>query len=74
MKYQLKLITLFVFSAFINTNIRAQKTIALSEDFNKIIVSPHIEAVFIKGNKSSIELKNISAPIENKNRVVQSAN
>lgn len=64
MKNQFKLITILVLLVFANSKLSAQKTIELNGQFNKIIVSPHIEAVFIKGDKPSIELKDITIPIE----------
>ena len=33
-----------------------EKTFTPDESFDKIIVSPHIEAVFVKGNSSKIEV------------------
>ncbi|MCL7765211.1 DUF2807 domain-containing protein [Polaribacter sp. Z014] len=59
---KLKLISFCISLLFINSNLKAQETIKLDTNFNKIIVSPHIEAVFIKGNKSSIEIKSITVP------------
>ena len=49
---------------FLNSNLHAQKTINLDSDFDKIVVSPHIEAIFKKGNEPSIEIVNINVPIE----------
>jgi hypothetical protein len=49
---------------FLNNAAKAQETIKLSARFNKIIVSPHIEAVFIKGNTASVVIENISVPLE----------
>lgn len=46
------------------SNLNAQKTLILDSDFDKIIVSPHIEAVFKKGNELSIEIVDINVPIE----------
>lgn len=46
------------------SNLNAQKIIKLDTDFDKIIVSPHIEAVFKKGNELSIEIVDINVPIE----------
>jgi hypothetical protein len=46
------------------SNLNAQKTIKLDIDFDKIIVSPHIEAVFKKGNELSIDIVDINVPIE----------
>jgi hypothetical protein len=49
---------------FLNSNVNAQKTIKLESSFDKIIVSPHIEATFKKGNIPSIVIENITIPIE----------
>lgn len=46
------------------STLNAQKTIKLDAYFDKIIVSPHIEAVFIKGTEQSIEIEDINVPIE----------
>lgn len=69
-----KLITLITLFYFIGNN--AQEKINIDTDFDKIIVSPHIEAVLIKGDKSSIEIEDITVPIEKfkyelKNNVLQ---
>ncbi|SDR83509.1 Putative auto-transporter adhesin, head GIN domain [Polaribacter sp. KT25b] len=61
---KLKLIVLLIFSITINSNLKAQKTIKLSKDFDKVIVSPHIEAVFKKGNEPSIVIEDINVPDE----------
>lgn len=55
-----KIITLLILSILVNSSLIAQKTIKLEGRFNKLIVSPHIEAVFIKGDKPSIELLDIT--------------
>ncbi|TYP98342.1 putative autotransporter adhesin-like protein [Tenacibaculum adriaticum] len=34
------------------------------KDFNKIIVSPHIEAIFKQGNNNSVVIEDISVPVE----------
>lgn len=49
---------------FLNSNLNAQKTIKLEADFDKIIVSPHIEVIFKKGDKPAIEIMDINIPIE----------
>lgn len=49
---------------FINSNLNAQEIIKLASNFNKIIVSPHIEVTFKKGEKASIEIENINVPRE----------
>ena len=41
-----------------------EKTITPNEDFDKIIVSPHIEAVFVKGTSPKIEVMDINVPLE----------
>lgn len=64
MKNQFKITIILILSLVLTTSLRAQKTIELDEDFNKIIVSPHIEVVFVKGDKSSIELKDITVSEE----------
>ena len=59
MKHCFKLIIL-ICAVFSIQNSRAQeKTITLTNNFDKIIVSPHIEAIFIKGSKPSIEIQSI---------------
>ena len=64
MKHYLKL-TLVLFSIIsMQTVIAQQKTINITEDYNKIIVSPHIEVVFVEGNTSSIKIQSITEPIE----------
>lgn len=47
-----------------NSNLNAQKTIDLDTDFDKIIVSPHIEAILKKGNEPSIVIEDINVPME----------
>lgn len=59
-----KLLILFTSLLFINSNLNAQKTIKLDVDFDKIIVSPHIEAIFKKGNESSIVIEDINVSME----------
>jgi hypothetical protein len=44
--------------------LNAQKTIKLDSDFDKIIVSPHIEAIFKKGNEASVVIEDINVPVE----------
>ena len=41
-----------------------EKTISLDRSFDKIIVSPHIAAEFVQGEKSSIAVESITEPIE----------
>jgi hypothetical protein len=59
-----KLTIFFLSLLFINSNLNAQKTIKLDSDFDKIIVSPHIEAIFIEGNEPSIKIEDINVPME----------
>lgn len=56
--------TFFTLFLFVAHNITAQETINITNNFDKIIVSPHIEAVFVKGNKPSVVIENISVPRE----------
>ncbi|PQJ82184.1 head GIN domain-containing protein [Polaribacter glomeratus] len=59
-----KLIILLTSLLFINSKINAQKAIKLDANFDKVIVSPHIEAIFKKGNEASIVIEDINVPIE----------
>ena len=59
-----KLIAFFIAILFINNSLIAQKTIKLNNNFDKIIVSPHIETVFKKGNEPSIVIEDINVPME----------
>jgi hypothetical protein len=61
---KIKWIILLTSLLFLNGNLNAQKTIELDAGFDKIIVSPHIEAIFKKGNTASIEIVDISVPVE----------
>jgi hypothetical protein len=61
---KIKLITLLTSLLFLNGNLIAQETIKLETSFDKIIVSPHIEAIFKKENSASIEIVDISVPVE----------
>ncbi|WP_435802512.1 head GIN domain-containing protein [Polaribacter sp.] len=62
MKFKLSI--LFMSLLCMYSNLNAQKIIKLDSDFDKIIVSPHIEAVFKKGNELSIDIVDINVPIE----------
>ena len=54
-----------VLTLLMNIALIAQnKTIDLQGEYNKIIISPHIETVFVEGDKSSIEIESISIPEE----------
>ncbi|MGB1232225.1 MAG: head GIN domain-containing protein [Winogradskyella sp.] len=58
-------LTLFVLTILLRFNATAQeKTIALVHDFNKIIISPHIAADFVKGDKASIVVESINVPVD----------
>ncbi len=59
-----KLITLLSFLLFISIGLNAQKTIKIDGNFDKIIVSPHIEAVLKKGDKASIEIEDLTVSEE----------
>lgn len=55
----------FAFTILFSANISAQeKSIDITSDFDKIIVSPHISVDFVQGNKASVVVNNISVPIE----------
>lgn len=41
-----------------------EKTFTLSDNFDKIIVSPHISAEFVRGDEASIVVEHITEPIE----------
>lgn len=62
MKFTSTIFSVLIFSIVINLS--AQENIALKTNFDKIIVSPHIEAVLIKADKPSIVIENISVPRE----------
>jgi hypothetical protein len=59
-----KITTFFIAVFFIHSAVSAQKTINLNANFDKIIVSPHIEVVFKKGNEASIVVEDINVPVE----------
>lgn len=61
---KLKSLIYLMLLLFINSNLTAQKTIKLNSDFDKIIVSPHIETIFKKGKEPSIVIQDINVPIE----------
>jgi hypothetical protein len=64
MKLYLKSI-LLVCAVFVVHNTSAQeKKITLTNNFDKIIVSPHIEAVFIQGATPAIEIQSITVETE----------
>lgn len=59
-----KSIIFFMSLLFLNSNLTAQKTIKLESDFDKIIVSPHLEVIFKKGDTPTIEILDINIPME----------
>lgn len=59
-----KVIIFFMPLLFLYSNLNAQKTIKLDSDFDKIIVSPHIEVIFNKGKEPSIVIEDINVPME----------
>ena len=61
---KLKAIIFLLSILFFNNKTKAQEFIKLNDRFNKIIVSPHIEATFKKGKSASITIENISVPLE----------
>lgn len=64
MKKQLQL-SFLLLSFFMIQVVSAQvKTISLSNEFDKIIVSPHIEVEFVQGDSPKIEVMDIIEPIE----------
>ena len=54
MKHYLNLALVFFTVATIQTVAAQEKTITLTNNFDKIIVSPHIEAVFVQGTSPKI--------------------
>lgn len=62
MKFKLSI--LLTSLLFYYGTINAQKTIILKNDFTKIIVSPHIETIFKKGNEASIVIEDINVAKE----------
>lgn len=63
MKSKLYIYLLLTF--LMNVSLIAQnKTIDLKGEYDKIIISPHIETVFVEGNRSTIEIENLYLPEE----------
>jgi hypothetical protein len=62
MKFRLFILSIAIL--FINQKLIAQNKIKLTQNFDKVIVSPHIETVFIEGVNPSIFIENISVPID----------
>ncbi len=56
-------ILFFVLLTSLNT-IAQEKLIELTGDFNKIIVSPHIEVEFVEGPVAQIEVNEMTVPVE----------
>ena len=61
---KLKLTIFLLALCCLNSNLKAQNKIKLTQTFDKVIVSPHIETVFIEGVNPSIVIENISVPID----------
>ncbi len=59
---KLKFTSVFGLLFLISMMVSAQESINLTNNFDKIIVSPHIEAVFKQGNTPSIVIEDISVP------------
>ena len=64
MKQYLQLAFMFVSLVSIQLATAQEKTISISDNFDKIIVSPHIEVAFVEGNQASIEILEMTEPIE----------
>ncbi len=62
--YNFKIILLLIISLLTDEAFGKEKVILLKENFNKVIVSPHIETIFVKGDVASITIKNINVPVE----------
>ena len=63
MKNLRHIVALLIIAVTFNSNAQ-EKIISLTNNFDKIIVSPHIEANFIKGSEPSISVESIIVPIE----------
>ncbi len=64
MKKYLNLILVLITATLIQTTTAQEKIITLTNNFDKIIVSPHIEAVFVQGTIPKIEVESINTDIE----------
>ena len=64
MKKRLQLALVLITIISTQLIIAQEKTIAPKGDFDKIIVSPHIEVEFVQGTVSKIEVQEITVPIE----------
>jgi len=57
---KLKLSILLIILVTISSHLKAQETIKLTQNFDKVIVSPHIEVTLQKGNTPSIVIEDIN--------------
>ena len=64
MKQRLHFTILFLIIISIQCVTAQEKTISISEPFDKIIVSPHIEVEFVHGTTPKIEVEEIIVPVE----------
>jgi len=64
MRQHLKMAFLFLSAIIIQVATAQEKIITLDDNFDKIIVSPHIEVQFIQGSTPNIEIQSITVPIE----------
>ena len=64
MKIPIKPIFLFLTIFSMQLVTAQEKTISITDDYNKIIVSPHIEVEFVQGTKSSVEVQEITVGID----------
>ena len=64
MKKSFQLAILFVAIFSLQLSIAQQKTISPKGDFDKIIVSPHIEVEFVQGATPKIDVEEITVPVE----------
>lgn len=64
MKNRLQLAFLLVAIVSVQVSFAQEKTIALKGNFDKIIVSPHLEVEFVQGTTPKIEVYEINVPFE----------
>jgi len=64
MKHFFKLTLLVLTISLTQVTLGQDKNIVLNESFDKIIVSPHIEATFVHGEKPNIEVVSMTIPRE----------
>lgn len=69
-KTSLAVFATVAFLLFSNYTIAQSKVIDV-ETFDKIIISPHIQVVFKKGEKESVSIESITEPIEKLNVIVK---